>query len=80
MISNFLISDDFMKKNFLFIIAAMFSLASKAQNENTWIRINQMGYIPGGIKVGVWCSKENKMLTTFQLVDAGLKYSLRFML
>ena len=62
-----------MKKEFLLIILLLFSLATKAQNENAWIRINQMGYVPGGIKIAVWCSKENETLTTFQLVDAATK-------
>ncbi|MEO8569628.1 MAG: glycoside hydrolase family 9 protein [Ginsengibacter sp.] len=60
-------------KKILFIIFVLFSLVSKSQNENTWIRINQMGYITGGIKAAVWCTKENKTLTTFQLVDAVTK-------
>ena len=46
-----------MKKNFFLIIQFSIALITKAQNENAWIRINQMGYTPGGIKVAVWCSK-----------------------
>ena len=37
---------------------------------NAWIRINLLGYKPKGSKVAVWCSKEDKTLTSFQLVDA----------
>ncbi len=62
-----------MKKNFLLIILVSIALITEAQNENAWIRINQMGYTPGAIKVAVWCSKQNKTLTTFQLVDAATK-------
>jgi endoglucanase len=36
-----------------------------------WIRINQLGYVPSGVKVAVWCSKENASLTTFDLVDSA---------
>jgi peptidoglycan/xylan/chitin deacetylase (PgdA/CDA1 family) len=36
-----------------------------------WIRINQLGYAPNGIKVAVWCSKENENIKTFQLADAS---------
>ncbi len=62
-----------MKKNFFLIIQFSIVLTTTAQNENAWIRINQMGYTPGGIKVAVWCSKENKTLITFQLIDATTK-------
>ncbi|MCO6497817.1 MAG: glycoside hydrolase family 9 protein [Chitinophagaceae bacterium] len=35
-----------------------------------WIRINQLGYLPGSIKVAVWCSKDNGKLKRFEVVDA----------
>ncbi|MHC2992373.1 glycoside hydrolase [Pontibacter sp. HJ8] len=35
-----------------------------------WIRINQLGYTPGGIKVAVWGSKSEERLKRFELVDA----------
>ena len=38
------------------------------ENTNSWIRINQLGYIPGGIKVAVWVSKDNELPKDFQLV------------
>lgn len=38
-----------------------------------WIRINQLGYTPRGIKVAIWCSKEKKSITDFQLVNAKTK-------
>jgi len=41
--------------------------------QQSWIRINQLGYTPQGIKVAVWCSKENKEVNEFQLVDALTK-------
>src|SRR6476661_2391001 len=37
---------------------------------HTWIRINQLGYQPGSVKVAVWCSKQKTTLTDFNLVDA----------
>lgn len=39
-------------------------------HEQSWIRINQLGYPTKGIKVAVWGSKENKTLSSFELVDA----------
>ncbi|MDX5483293.1 MAG: glycoside hydrolase family 9 protein [Hymenobacteraceae bacterium] len=38
--------------------------------EQAWIRINQLGYTPAGIKVAVWGSKSNGKLRRFQLIDA----------
>ncbi|KAA9039215.1 polysaccharide deacetylase family protein [Ginsengibacter hankyongi] len=40
------------------------------QDKNSWIRINQLGYTPGGIKVAVWVSKNAELPGDFQLIDA----------
>lgn len=37
----------------------------------SWIRINQLGYTPQGIKVAVWVSKDNTLPEDFQLVESG---------
>lgn len=59
-------------KNVLFFLLTALLFFSFRQNEtlHAWIRINQMGYKPGGIKVAVWCSKETKAVKSFQLIDA----------
>lgn len=54
---------------FLFVVVLAFSLAKK-EEPTAWIRINQLGYKPSGIKVAVWCSKENSVLQNFELVDS----------
>ncbi len=36
-----------------------------------WIRINQLGYTPNGIKVAVWCSKGESPINTFSLIDSA---------
>jgi len=43
----------------------------KTAPEQNWIRINQLGYTPAGIKVAVWCSKENVLPTAVDLIDAS---------
>lgn len=43
---------------------------SALAQETAWIRINQLGYPTKGIKVAVWGSKENKIVSSFELVDA----------
>ncbi len=51
----------------VFMMAA--SLHCEAQ-PGAWIRVNQLGYVPGGSKVAVWAGKTNIMEPVFQLVDA----------
>lgn len=35
-----------------------------------WVRINQLGYQPSGVKVAVWCSGPEAELSGFELIDA----------
>jgi len=51
-------------------IAVFFSFTN---NEPTreWIRINQLGYTPLGVKVAVWASKDEQQPKEFQLIDAN---------
>ncbi|HEV7332196.1 MAG TPA: glycoside hydrolase family 9 protein [Flavisolibacter sp.] len=47
-------------------------LAFRSKDEpQAWIRINQLGYKPAGVKVAVWGSKNNVPLQTFQLINAA---------
>ena len=50
---------------------AFLSFTSKKPIEDAWIRINQLGYKPGGVKVAVWGSKSQTTISNFQLVDAS---------
>src|SRR5215203_2445017 len=54
----------------LFVLLFTFSFSKKDLEQETWIRINYLGYKPNGVKVAVWCSKENQSLKSFQLIDA----------
>ena len=54
-------------------LVPLFILAKKRAEEQAWVRINLLGYKTGNSKVAVWCSKENKEIKTFQLIDAGTK-------
>jgi hypothetical protein len=38
--------------------------------DQTWIRINFLGYKPAGVKVAVWATKQDLSLREFHLVDA----------
>src|SRR5688572_26706043 len=51
----------------------LFAFATKQEGTNSWIRINQLGYQPGGVKVAVWCSKAEKVISNWELVDASSK-------
>ncbi|HLO38008.1 MAG TPA: glycoside hydrolase family 9 protein, partial [Lacibacter sp.] len=53
------------------IILALVALQAKPETETAWIRINQLGYLPNGTKVAVWCSKGEKGISNWELVDAG---------
>src|SRR5512146_554768 len=52
------------------ILVIIFSFKYKPGNDS-WIRINQLGYTPGGAKVAVWVSKSNTLPNDFQLIDSG---------
>ena len=51
----------------------LFAFTHKQEKENSWIRINQLGYQPAGVKVAVWCSKEELVISNWELVDAASK-------
>jgi endoglucanase len=58
-----------MKKNILFCLAFLCFHSRSFSQE--WIRINLLGYQPGGVKVAVWCSKGQTAPQEFQLVDTA---------
>lgn len=59
---------------FLFIIAGFSNMMHKDEgSNNAWIRINQLGYTPNGIKVAVWCSKDSILVKDWKLVDVQSK-------
>lgn len=45
--------------------------SSGQQGDDTWIRINLLGYKPSSPKMAVWCSKKNAVIKKFELVDAA---------
>src|SRR5574338_19584 len=51
----------------------LFAFSGKQENDLSWIRINQLGYLPNGIKVAVWCSKEQLKINSWQLVEINSK-------
>jgi len=55
---------------YVLFIALLFSFDKKNES-NTWIRINQLGYTPQGIKVAVWCSKSETNISSFSLIDSA---------
>jgi endoglucanase len=52
----------------IFLITAIAGFAT--EQPGSWIRINQLGYPTGGVKVAVWCSKQKDQVNEFQLVNA----------
>lgn len=56
----------------IFCAIALWVTAARAQGTtNSWVRINQLGYTPGGVKQAVWVSKNAEAPTTFELVDSA---------
>jgi len=53
----------------LIAVIAGFSYKREQAGES-WIRINQLGYKPDGIKAAVWCSKSANRVKSWKLVDA----------
>ena len=51
----------------ILILLALVAMAARA---GSWIRINQLGYLPDAIKVAVLMSEDKVAVTEFQLVDA----------
>ncbi len=52
------------------IIIMVLSFRETDREEKSWIRVNQLGYLPNGIKVAVWCSTDTLTIKNWQLVDA----------
>ena len=55
------------------LIILLFGFSDKKTNDSTWIRINLLGYQPNGVKVAVWCSKEELVIRNWELVDVKTK-------
>jgi len=56
------------RRNFLGLLFSFFALVT---NGSSWIRINQMGYLPHSVKVAVFISDESMKVLPFQLVDVA---------
>jgi len=55
------------------LLLLLLPVASFAQQPQSWIRINQLGYTPGAVKVATWCSKEEKEIVKWELVNSVSK-------
>ena len=55
------------------LVILLFGFSGKKENESAWIRINLLGYQPHGVKVAVWCAKEELVLSNWELVDVITK-------
>lgn len=54
---------------YILAVSLLTVLIHPALAQQTWIRINQLGYTPQGLKNAVWASKDVDRLRTFSLVD-----------
>ncbi len=60
-----------MKRLLLLAIFFVFLSANLMASDSSWIRINQLGYLPKGSKVAVFGSKLNSTIASFQLINAS---------
>lgn len=61
-----------MKYLHIIILAFLFTfLVRNAANAQSWIRINQLGYLPNDVKIAVLVSKDDINISSFWLCDAG---------
>jgi len=59
-----------MKKILLFLTLPMLSASlCQAQQPDSWIRINQLGYLPGDVKVAVYISETAAVPQEFSIID-----------
>lgn len=58
-----------MMKFLMIVFITLFPAISFSQQ--SWIRINQLGYLPKGIKVAVWGGKSAAIPGNFQLIDSA---------
>lgn len=57
-------------KKLIFILTFFVAVSIHSQDQNTWIRINQLGYLPNSIKEAVLISKEEFKPSSFVIKDA----------
>lgn len=58
-----------MMRFLMILFVALLPIISYSQQ--SWIRINQLGYLPKGIKVAVWGGKSAAVPADFQLIDSA---------
>lgn len=59
-----------MKPTFSFCVTLLFIIHCQLFAQKSWIRINQLGYLPNSVKVAVLVSKEQPKITEFELCEA----------
>lgn len=59
-----------MKPAFIFCLILSFIHHVQLFAQKSWIRINQLGYLPNSVKVAVLVSKEQPSITEFELCEA----------
>ncbi|MDF7819649.1 glycoside hydrolase family 9 protein [Runella sp. MFBS21] len=51
-------------------VILLFCISTYLNAQQSWIRINQLGYLPQSTKVAVWVNKEEVKVADFELCDA----------
>lgn len=59
-----------MKKLLFLLFISSTLIGFKTKNETSWIRINQLGYLPNSIKIAVFASKESNIIQSFSIYNS----------
>jgi endoglucanase len=62
-----------MSTKLVLMVISLLAFTQKEEETKSWIRINQLGYQPDGIKVAVLCGKGENSFSTWNLIDAQTK-------
>ncbi|WP_143304768.1 glycoside hydrolase family 9 protein [Chitinophaga vietnamensis] len=54
-----------------YLLYCLLLVTARLSAQDAWIRINQLGYLPDGVKVAVLGAKGNTMAQQFQLIDSA---------
>jgi endoglucanase len=53
----------------ILLIAILLIVVKSLCADSSWIRINQLGYTPNKPKVAIWCSKTNRTINHFSIIN-----------
>ena len=56
-----------MKKSYFLLLLVI--LCHQSTTAQSWVRVNQIGYLEDDLKIAVWVSKNDEKITKFQVIE-----------